>query len=445
MNRRARLRRALAPVRSLRRELFAAFFGILLAIYGFLVAFNAPLQALIRNAVRLGRKLARHVAPPGTFPSAEVDLAVHWIGAGLLIIGLYLLFQAGRRIASHVIETFDPSSADNGAHGKVDTYVRRQRLAAGPRVVAIGGGTGLSTLLRGLKGHTSNITAIVAVTDDGGSSGRIRSEKGMIPPGDIRNCLVALADSETRMASLFQHRFRANSGALSGHSIGNLLIAALVDQAHGDFEAAIASASDVLAIRGEVMPATLAHLDLIAEFDDGQVVQGESAITKAEGRIRRIRLSDEHAAVYAPVLQAIAQAELICLGPGSVFTSVIPPLLVPGISEAIANSSARKVYICNVMTQPGESQAMSASDHAAAILANVAARPFDEVLVNRGVPAEEAVRRYEQSGQTLVDADTDRIRALGLRPIVGDFVSGSDVVRHDPTRVAARLMALLGV
>lgn len=441
MNRRNRIRRALAPYFALRLPLLLGFLGTVIAVYGALVAFNLPLQGLLRNALRAGRRVMR--------PFAEIsdpELAVHWLGAGFLLLGLYLVFWSGRRIINNVIETFDPSSSKaGGGRGKVDTYMRRQRLANGPRIVAIGGGTGLSTLLRGLKQHSSNITAIVAVTDDGGSSGKLRVDKNMIPPGDIRNCLVALAEAETSMTDLFQHRFRGDSGGLSGHSIGNLLIAALVDQAQGDFERAIAIASDVLAIRGEVMPATLAHVDLMAEFEDGRVLVGETTIAKAGGKIKRIGLTNDQIEAYGPALEAIAQADLIVMGPGSVFTSVIPPLLVPDLAAAIAHSGALKVYVCNVMTQPGESDEMTASEHVDAILRNVPMKPFDHALINTGVPSEESMARYQEVGQEWVVDDTDRVRRLGVRPIPGNYISDTDVVRHDPAKIVAKLMSLLGL
>ena len=444
MTRRTRLRRYAAPIFALRGSLVLFALGLGLAGFGALVAFNGPLSGLLRGALGAGHDL---VAPAVLARGGEagVDLAVYWLGAGGLLVGLYLLVSSGRRMAIHVADTLNPDLVRSSGGGRVGTYLKRQQLAQGPRVVAIGGGTGLSTLLRGLKQATSNITAIVAVTDDGGSSGTLRQDKGMIPPGDIRACLVALADAETAMTDLFQHRFKSDSGGLSGHSIGNLLLAALADQAHGDFEAAIARASDVLAIRGEVMPATLSHVDLRATFEDGSVVEGETAIAKAGGRIARIELTRPDVEPYLPALDAIAEADLICLGPGSVFTSVIPPLLVPGMAEALRKSPAKKVYVCNVMTQPGESDAMSASDHVRAILDNLPARAFDLVLVNTAVPGGELMERYEEVGQSLVAADTDRVRGLGVRPVPGDYMSQTNVVRHDPAKLTARLMGLLGL
>jgi uncharacterized cofD-like protein len=374
------------------------------------------------------------------FVAAEQVDTVKWaLGGLLMLLGAFLVVRSVKFALNHIVETLNPGLKT----GKVDVYLRRQQLAQGPRIVAIGGGTGLSTLLRGLKHYTSNITAIVTVTDDGGSSGRLIKDKGMIPPGDIRNCLVALADAEKSMTDLFQHRFKVDSGSLSGHSMGNLLIAALVDQARGDFEKAIETASDVLNIRGRVIPSTLEHVRLRAELDNGMEICGETAIVEAGHRIRRIHLDPEDCPPTKEALEAIRAADLICIGPGSVFTSLIPNLIVPGIMDALQKSAARKLYICNVMTQPGESDSFPASEHVTAILNNVEGRVFDIAVVNTGLPTEDTLQKYRESGQHFVDPDVDRIRAIGLKVITGNFMSETDVVRHDPLRVAARIMSLI--
>ena len=321
---------------------------------------------------------------------------------------------------------------------------RKQVLAHGPQIVALGGGTGLSTLLKGWKQHSSNITAIVTVTDDGGSSGRLIQDKGMIPPGDIRNCLVALADAEKEMTDLFSFRFK-DGGSLSGHSMGNLIITALVEQAKGDFEQAINIASKVLAIRGEVMPSTLDHVGLHALLDNGQEISGETAIVDAGRKIRELRLAPSEVEAYQPALDAIADADMICIGPGSVYTSVIPNLLIPGMAQALKESKAIKVYICNVMTQKGESDTFSASEHVGAIMQQVKERVFDYVLVNTGVPTDASLEKYRAVGQIFVDPDIDRIKAMGLRIIPGNFMSDTDYVRHDQVKVVSKLMTILGL
>ena len=435
MIRRHKLRHALAPTVGVWRAAFLLFVGFTGTIVGALMAFNVQIQSLTRALHAAASTALGNVAD-----ADQSDLAIHWVGAALLLFGVALVLLAIRLAFIHVIETVNPSMKG----GRVDVYVRRQQLASGPHIVALGGGTGLSTLLRGWKQHSSNITAIVTVTDDGGSSGRLIQDKGMIPPGDIRNCLVALADAEKAMTDLFQHRFK-DSGSLSGHAMGNLLIAALVDQAQGDFERAINIASEVLAIRGQVMPSTLDHVGLKALLEGGLEIRGETEIVAAGRRIKELRLSPDNVQPYLPSLDAIADADLICVGPGSVYTSVIPNLLIPGVAAAMRDSRALKVYICNVMTQPGESDSFSASEHVGAILAQVKEKVFDYVVVNTGVPSQDALEKYRTVGQNLVDPDIDRIRAMGLKVISGNFMSESDFVRHDPVKVVSRLMTLLGL
>lgn len=370
----------------------------------------------------------------------DQDVSAHIMGLGFVLLGICLVYLGGRSAIRRVMETLNPGKS----RGLVNDYVHKQRLAQGPHIVALGGGTGLSTLLRGLKQHSSNITAIVTVTDDGGSSGQLIKDKGMIPPGDIRNCLVALADAEKAMTDLFQHRFKKDSGSLSGHSMGNLLIAALVDQARGDFEKAVESASAVLAIRGTVIPSTLEHVRLRALLEGGVEICGETAIVEAGQRIRKIFLDPASVQPHPSALEAIADADLILIGPGSVFTSVIPNLLVPGVAEALKAAEAPKVYICNVMTQPGESDSFTASEHVTAILNNVETRIFDYVLINSAAPSDSSLESYREAGQHWVEPDQDRIRAMGFRVIAGNFMSDSDVVRHDPMRLAERVLKLVG-
>jgi len=431
-----RLRRLLAPTAGLQKAVGMFLLGALAFLIGAGLSFKALIVPMLTWAYGTTRQGVKRL-----YEGENLDQAMHWLGLIFLVLGTYLTFRGIRAVISHVVDTLNPGLV---VGNKVDVYLRRQQLAYGPRIVALGGGTGLSTLLRGLKQHSSNITAIVTVTDDGGSSGRLIQDKGMIPPGDIRNCLVALSDAEKAMTDLFQHRFKDDSGSLSGHAIGNLLIAAMVDQAKGDFERAVQIASDVLAIRGRVVPATLQHVRLRAELDDGREVCGETAIVQAGRRIRKLHLDPEEVEGYKAAIEAIKTADLICIGPGSVYTSVIPNLLVPGIAEALREARAPKVYICNVMTQPGESDDFSASEHAAVILQNVEAKVFDYVLVNTGTPSQSALEKYQSVGSHLVEADLDRIRALGMRALHGNFMSETDVVRHDPLKVADRLIALLG-
>ena len=434
MTKHPKLRRLLLPTIGLQKAAAMLLLGLLALFIGFGLAFKDKILPIFQWAHQTAKNgVAQFFAPQ------DVPLATHFLALAFLILGTYLSFRGIRAALNHILETLNPGLTS----GKVDVYLKRLQLAQGPRIVAMGGGTGLSTLLRGLKGHSSNITAIVTVTDDGGSSGRLVQDKGMIPPGDIRNCLVALADAEKQMTDLFQHRFKDDSGTLSGHAIGNLLIAALVDQAKGDFEKAIQIASAVLAIRGRVVPSTLAHVRLRAELEDGTEICGETAIVAAGKRIKRIHLDPEDCEAHKDALEAIRSADLIAIGPGSVYTSIIPNLLVPGVAQALKESHAKKVYICNVMTQPGESDSLSASEHVTTILNNVEARVFDYCLVNTGVPSDLALEKYREVGQHLVEADMDRIKAMGLRVLQGNMMSESDFVRHDPMKVSERLVALL--
>ncbi|MCS7050701.1 MAG: YvcK family protein [Thermomicrobium sp.] len=306
------------------------------------------------------------------------------------------------------------------------------------RVVAIGGGTGLSTLLRGLKAHNVAITAIVTTGDDGGSSGRLRQDFNIPPPGDIRNCLVALADAEPLMSDLFQYRFPEVGSSLDGHSFGNLFIAAMT-QITGSFERAVAESSRVLAVRGQVMPSTLDDITVCAEFSDGRIVHGESAIARERGRIRRVFLDPDRPTAYEPALLAILSADLIVLGPGSLYTSVIPNLLVDGVIQALRLSSALKVFVCNVTTQRGETDGYRAVDHLEALRRHGAEGIVDCMLVNENL---EPTRRLAAHGVTGVSLDgLDRV-AASVTVVLRDVVNRDQPWRHDSTKLAAALLEL---
>lgn len=429
-----RLRRLLLRSLGLRRAL-GVFVVAQIALF---IGFGLCYELIIIPILRWESQWA-HTGVVRFLPNADIDVAVHYIGGFMLVAGGFLTFVSIRSAVNVVLRTVNP----NLTSGTIDVYLKRSQLANGPRIAALGGGTGLSTLLRGLKGHSANLTAIVTVTDDGGSSGRLVQDKGMIPPGDIRNCLVALADAEKAMTDVFQHRFRNDSGALSGHSLGNLFIAAMVDQAGGDFERAVELASDVLAIRGRVLPASLDTVHLHAVFDDGSEATGETNIASTGKRIRRLTLEPATCTAHRSAIEAIKQADVVCIGPGSVYTSVIPNLLVPGIAEALRESKAIKIYICNVMTQPGESDAFTASQHVRSIVDQVPTRVFDYVMVNTGTPTPAQVERYEGAGQMMVEPDIDVIRGMGFRVLVGNYMSDSDLIRHDPMKVAQRIMTFL--
>lgn len=333
------------------------------------------------------------------------------------------------------------------------------------RVVAIGGGTGLSTLLRGLKRYTphpnsspncerecriSHLAAIVTVTDDGGSSGRLRDDLNILPPGDIRNCMAALSEDENLLTRLFQFRFpdseNGGSGDLAGHSFGNLFLAAM-SQVTGDFAQAVQASSQILAVRGNIYPATNVNVTLSARMDDGTVVHGETNITKSQRSIVELLLDPPDAGPLPESLDAIRNADLITLGPGSLYTSLVTNLLVHGIPEAIRSAHATRVYVCNLMTQANESLNLTASQHLEKLFAHSdGQRIFDYALVNTAPIPDAILNHYALEGQAPILADLDRIRALGVEPIAGDFLhrnTGTDtLLRHDYDRVAETLLDL---
>ncbi len=359
------------------------------------------------------------------------------LGALLIVAGLSIVFLGLRGTIRSVASAFLPK----GDPRLVNVLHQQRQRQRGPRVVVVGGGTGLSTLLRGLKRYTTNLTAVVTVFDDGGSSGRLRRELGILPPGDIRHCLVALAESEPLMTRLFEYRFQG--GALNGHAFGNLFIASLAGVT-GDLENAVKETSKVLNIRGRVLPSAAEDVILAVEFTDGTVVEGESQIPRARKRIRRLTLKPADVAPLPDVLQAIAEAELILLGPGSLYTSVIPNLLVRGVADAIRASRALCMYICNVMTQPGETDGFTASDHVRVLIEQLGPGLFTHALVNTEPPRNRALlARYEAEGAVPVDPDVERIRQLGVIPIPEALISEEEVVRHDPDRLARAAIRLL--
>jgi len=323
-----------------------------------------------------------------------------------------------------------------------ETRRKVRHLQRRPRIVAIGGGTGLSVILRGLKEFQVDITAVVTVADDGGSSGRLRSDFAMPPPGDIRNCLVALADTEPLLERLLQFRFPSGAG-LAGHSFGNLFLAAMT-HIMGDFESAIRETSRVLAVRGRVLPAVKEDVTLRAIMADGSIVEGESNIPKSGQRVERVELVPRDVKPLPEVLEAIADADCIVIGPGSLYTSVLPNLLVPGLAEAVANSSAKKVYICNVMTQHGETDTLSAAQHVEEIYRHIPKRLFDYILVNAAPLPAEALEKYQAQHSYPVMVDMEALHKLGLRVIARNFVHYATYARHDSRLIAEQVISLIG-
>jgi len=324
------------------------------------------------------------------------------------------------------------------------------------RVVAIGGGTGLSTLLKGLKqfviwpaelpaAHSNlplirDLCAIVTVSDDGGSSGRLRKELNMLPPGDIRNCIVALSEDEALLSRLFRHRFDKGSG-LEGHSFGNLFLAALTDLT-ADFSEAVRLSSEILLTRGHIYPATTSNVELEALMDDGTRVRGETKITASKGRIRELSLVPPNVEPMPQTLEAIANADVITIGPGSLFTSLIPNLLVRGISKAIVASPATKVYICNLMTQANESLGLTAADHIRALNRHAQKPLFDYALINRTPASDELTAKYATEGACQIVNDLEAVEGLGVIPVLGDYLEEDGVARHNTARVARDLLEL---
>jgi uncharacterized cofD-like protein len=326
----------------------------------------------------------------------------------------------------------------------------------GLRVVAIGGGTGLSTLLKGLKrfavspaeivaakGDTPvirDLCAVVTVSDDGGSSGRLRKELNMLPPGDIRNCIVALSEDEALLSRLFRHRFEKGSG-LEGHSFGNLFLAALTSLT-GDFSEAVRLSSEILVTRGHIYPATTSNIELEALMEDGSRVRGETNITASKVRIRELFLVPPDVEPMPQTMEAIAQADIITIGPGSLFTSLIPNLLVHGIAQAIVHSSAIKVYVCNLMTQANESLGLTAADHIRALNRHAQEQIFDYALLNRVPVSEELKAKYALEGACQIVNDLSEIEALGVIPVLGEYLEEGDVARHSTSRVAHDVLQL---
>lgn len=324
------------------------------------------------------------------------------------------------------------------------------------RVVAIGGGTGLSTLLKGLKRFVltpmeplsvqaggpviCDLCAVVTVSDDGGSSGRLRKEFNMLPPGDIRNCIVALSEDEALLSKLFRHRFDKGSG-LEGHSFGNLFLAALTSLT-SDFSEAVRLSSEILLTRGHIYPATTSNIELEALMEDGTRVRGETKITASKGRIHELFLVPPDVEPMPQTLEAIAQADLITIGPGSLFTSLIPNLLVKGISQAILDSKATKVYICNLMTQANESLGLTAGDHIRALNRHAQGQIFDYALINRTPASDELKAKYASEGACQIINDLDAIEGMGVIPVLGDYLEEAGVARHNFTRAAHDVLEL---
>ncbi|MDD4980760.1 MAG: YvcK family protein [Candidatus Omnitrophica bacterium] len=356
----------------------------------------------------------------------------------VVLSGIIILILGIKRMMHSFIMAVIPSTKDTQL---VDILYQRRHLGRGPKVVTVGGGTGLSVLLSGLKEYTSNITAIVTVADSGGSSGRLREQFDILPPGDIRNCLVALADASTLMRDLFQFRFDKSS-EFSGHNFGNLFITVMT-RLTGDFEKAIKETSKVLALRGQVIPSTLENVTLVARHKDGSTTEGEDNIPKAHIPIERVYLRPASPSATPEAIKAIEEAQVIVLGPGSLYTSIIPNLLIKEIRDAIVASEAIKIYVCNVMTQPGETDSYNISEHIKTLIRHSHPRIFDYCIVNTGEIPQDVRRRYENEGAYPVVNDIKTIEGMGYRVVENDIVVIKDVIRHDPLKLAKSVLSFI--
>jgi uncharacterized cofD-like protein len=425
------LRRWLTPGIGVKRWLLVTFAGLLILALG--------VAHVLRQATR--------DLDPGGLVGVVIDLVtlqfLPYPVRGLLVIllGLALLAIGAYRTIGALTEPFLPSRGGR----LVELIYQRKSLARGPRVVVIGGGTGQSTILRGLKEHTSNITAIVAVADDGGSTGALRAELGIPPVGDIRRCLAALADDESLVGEVLEHRFEGRvqdvapdaGGPLGGHAVGNILLAAMTQLEGGDFEEGIRRANRVLAVRGQVVPATASPLTLHARTYVGETVDGQSRITRTRG-IERAWVTPPDALPCADAVAAIADADVIVLGPGSLYTSLLPSLLLPGIRDAIAASPALRIFVCNVATQDGETIGMDLAAHVDALASHVGNEIVDVVLANNR-PSDAANLRPPATAVRLTWPPTI---AAAPRLVLDEVIDPDSAYRHDPARVAAAVIRI---
>ncbi len=405
--------RWLMPGLQVKRWFALIFLGAVLMTFGVLILFDIK---PVFYTMEFIRKIAQTVS-------------TEWIAFAAVMFGAGIFFKGWQKTNLSMIDGGDNLSL-------LENLYRRRKLNRGPKIVAVGGGTGLSMLLRGIKNITNNVTAVVTVGDDGGSSGRLREEMGVLPPGDIRNCIAALADDEDLVTKLFQYRFKTGEG-LEGHSFGNLFLTALC-AITGDMVRAVKESSNVLSIRGRVLPSTLDDMKLVAEMQDGRIIHGESNIPEAHGKIKRLFTDPQNCRALPDVITAIKEAELIILGPGSLYTSVIPNLLIREISHEIAKSNAKKIYVCNIMTQPGETDGYSVCDHINAIMKHAGSKNvIDAVLVNDFMPSNLA-KKYQMSGSHPVKLDFDNLKKLGVKLVTRKLIEDSKegLVRHSSNRVA---------
>ncbi|MDA8212293.1 MAG: YvcK family protein [Clostridia bacterium] len=414
----------LYPGMRVKRWLFLAVLGALLSGLGVIITTQEKILSFLENKI-----LQASIWSFGSF--------AFWAGLLTIALGIAIMLLGIRKSLGSIMDAVFPERD----FGFAEAVFQKRHLQRGPRIVVVGGGTGLSVLLKGLKKYTSNITAIVTVADDGGSSGRLRGELGILPPGDIRNCMVALAEPEALMDELFQYRF-PDGKTLEGHSMGNLLLAAMTNLT-GSFDRAIKAMSKVLAIRGQVLPSTLENITLRAETGDGKVVVGESAISACGQAIKRVALEPEDCKPLPEALQAIKEADLVVLGPGSLYTSVLPNLLISEIAAELKAAKGAKVYVCNIMTQPGETEGYGAADHVQAILDHVGPGVVEHVIVNIEEVPKRLVKKYLERGARPVRSERKKLEKMGLQVVPEKLVYESDLVRHHPDKLSRAIIGLL--
>jgi uncharacterized cofD-like protein len=404
----------------------------IIGIIGFLLLITGIALLLHINVVDY---IIKMIFEMGT--NLSVSLPYHTnmiIGILLIISSLAMLTYAGNRFVDKLNQEIYKDD------DFVNVLFKKNQLQKGPNVVAIGGGTGLSNLLRGIKDFTSNTTAIVTVADNGGSSGKLRNELDILPPGDIRNCLVALADKETLMEDLFQYRFH-KAGDLRGHSFGNLFIAAMTEVL-GDFEEAVEESSKVLAIRGKVLPSTNQKVNLGAVYEDGTEMVGESEIPNINKNIKGVYLKPSSVKITKRAQEALLNADYILVGPGSLYTSLLPNLLVKGMVDSIKKSKAKKIFITNVMTQPGETTNYTAYDHIKTVYDHIGKDIFDYIIINKNGSDKELLKKYAKEGAYPVKGDLEKLKKLNIKIVEGKLLQSKDYIRHDPHKLAGTLFDL---
>ena len=411
----------LLPGLEVKRWFILIITGVVIASIGLCIIFDLKPALYLINMIY---KLVQ-ILPPNI------------IGWFFIAVGIIFFFVGWLKTNYSILDV----NNDRNRHAVLEDLYRRRKLNRGPKIVAIGGGTGLSTMLKGIKKITNNITAIVTVGDDGGSSGKLREELGVLPPGDIRSCIAALADDEDLVAKLFQYRFKDCAG-LSGHSFGNLFLTAMCSIT-GNMVNAVQESSKVLSIRGRVLPSTLDDMRLVAEMEDGSIIKGESNIPESGKKIKRLFTEPAKCKPLEDTIIAIQEADIIILGPGSLYTSVIPNLLISDISRAVSEAKAKKIYVCNIMTQPGETDGFSVSDHIKTLIKHAKyEKIIDAVLVNTELP-EELIAPYRDAGSEPVDVDEKEVNKMGIEIVQKNLIADkrfedghSSFVRHSPMRLA---------